>query len=713
MMEGVRNRVASFEAENEERRKSFGPKSPGALSSSPPQKSRTFLSLSNNPNYSSPQAPASSIDHNDEQDHSNEQQHHHDGHQSSSTSAAASESRKSRLRQQQQQQQVQETVRPTNLMLRKKKLKEQRKSRQFGGSSTTNHHSAPNGESSSSSNIGNNLNRHPNEAGEEESGIHPIDHSESSAQIVTPTKSGEEEQPTFLSEGEAKGGGGGDLDHSPFRKSPGSRITKMQRMQKMKGYEQVKKGQYPHLSSASPPPSVANSNATTAVARNTRGGDGRAVTVAMADPPKSTYSPPPSPVYSDNHTYLDHANTDDDATLTSVHRIMNSEARISSGEAPSKSSRPNSSAVFNTNGMSGPIKSNSSYSKHRLNHEYRMGQQGQNQNHHWLDEEKSDKHGEIMYRTPSSSDYDTDGDHSKTSKTSRQSQTSDVNDFFQRSRFQASASRRADDDERTFDYAENDDHSDGSASYATRQQREAEKRAREATGDDINITKSQSSKNNPPPLINKDGVEHYAKSFEDPKMRLGAGVVGAATVGCIILGPLGLLMGAAAVGVGVGVMRIPEEQRNSMQEKAQKKFGEYQEKALEASEKLSNSCANHYKDSVLAEHMPECMVVAGNEVAEHLPQCVSTTDADANNDAQSHVSDKNTIVTKGVPGGSVKGSVVPDGPDVKRETSTSPSGQGLGRFMSRHKKVACLRTGKRSDCIVYIVLNEPSFQRLR
>jgi hypothetical protein len=54
-------------------------------------------------------------------------------------------------------------------------------------------------------------------------------------------------------------------------------------------------------------------------------------------------------------------------------------------------------------------------------------------------------------------------------------------------------------------------------------------------------------------LINKDDVEHYTESLDTPAMKIGAGMVGAATVGCICLGPVGLLVGAAAVGIGVGM----------------------------------------------------------------------------------------------------------------------------------------------------------------
>jgi len=83
-----------------------------------------------------------------------------------------------------------------------------------------------------------------------------------------------------------------------------------------------------------------------------------------------------------------------------------------------------------------------------------------------------------------------------------------------------------------------------------------------------------------------------------------AGVAAAATLGCVMIGPMGLLVGAAAVGIGVGVMQIPEEQREVMNRKADKAFKKVSDTAFQASESLSNSCATSYKDSGLAEHVP-------------------------------------------------------------------------------------------------------------
>lgn len=295
-----------------------------------------------------------------------------------------------------------------------------------------------------------------------------------------------------------------------------------------------------------------------------------------------------------------------------------------------------------------------------------------------MEEEKSDKilgttttsTGPRVLRTASSSDYDTDGDISKTSRHSAQrlldgpshSQTTDVNDFFDSSRFSqpqhnqqhpgnsllhhhhhhgnsnsnnmyhntsssinsSAGPRRIDDDERTFDYGDRDDDSNGSTSYATRRRKEAERRARLGGDNSLNNANGESNDDGNskqdgdakkekeiaeglPQLLSKEDMEKYTKTMENPAMKLGAGVVGVATVGCIAFGPVGLLVGVAAVGLGFGVMQIPEEERKKIQAKAEKAMHNLQEKAVDVSEKVSSNCLTTYKDSGVADHLPHCL----------------------------------------------------------------------------------------------------------
>ena len=578
--------------------------------------------------------------------------------------------------------------------------------------------------------------------------------------------------------------------NSPFRKGAGQRMSKMQRMQKMKGYDHVKRGHHQtevpstapsvtQSSVAAPPssvaPSTADTSTTTAVARNVgitptnmkrrqqkyqqhqQHQQQQYVKPRVAPAPVSApaaLSPPHSPVgkiplepsgahlspginehFSHLHSsprsgtdIMSDANfshhpradasmdpvTDDDVTLTSVRRIMASKNHATNASLPGspsnhshqyqplmthrKNAENNGAKSRNrlqesglrsrddfhrqhgTGGGSGAFSSNTSYTRNRLNQGidiYRDNNGRKHQGQGWLDEEKSDKASGDVFRTASSSDYDTDGDISKTSKASRQSnnlegpsqsQGTDVNEFFSRSRY-AHHGRRTDDDDRTFDYGDRDDDSNGSASYATRRRREAERRAREAANSE---RKDPSPKGPELPLINKDDVEHYTKSLDTPVMKVGAGVVGAATLGCIVLGPVGLLVGAAAVGIGVGVMQIPEEQRNTMQDRARKTFQDIHDKAVDASENLSHSCLATYKDSGVAEHLPPCL--SGDTTTK---------------DHESTHSEKKRVLTDG---GSVKSGKQPSTPNQVDGLSQTPTSQNSGRL--RSKKVACFRNGK-------------------
>lgn len=424
--------------------------------------------------------------------------------------------------------------------------------------------------------------------------------------------------------------------------------------------------------------------------------------------------------------------TDDEVTLTSVRRIVSRSNQYSPGnqshqyqelqpsanrhtsEGHSKKSKKKSrhesragdsfhnpiSLAAGRDGASLPSQPPGPYTRNRRNGDPRDIYRD------WLDEEKSDKAGTAggVFRTASSSDYDTDGDISKTSKASRQSnalggpsqsQATDVNDFFTRSRY-GQTSRRMDDDERTFDYGDRDDDSNGSASYATRRRKEAERRAREAAA--ASVAKGSNAQNEDEveesPLINKDDVEHYTKSLDTPAMKMGAGIVGAATVGCIVLGPVGLLVGAAAVGVGVGVMQIPQQKRTNIQKNAQKALNDLHDKAIDASESISNSCGAAYKDSGVADHLPPCFPA---------PETVA-------NDMESTRSEKGR--GKNHEGASVKGAPKPSNLPKPQQENGPPASPVLNNDRPRNKKVACLRNGEFRYLYLQILLLDNLQHRL-
>lgn len=155
-----------------------------------------------------------------------------------------------------------------------------------------------------------------------------------------------------------------------------------------------------------------------------------------------------------------------------------------------------------------------------------------------------------------------------------------------------------------------DDASQGSLSYEQRKQKmEREREARDAA---VAAAKAELDG----PFMQQDDVEHYRKAVDTPLGRTAAGVAVAASFGCILLGPVGLLVGAAAVGIGAGYMQIPEEQRQNMSKKATEAVKNAHDSAYVCSEKISNSCALSYRDSGMADHVPVeietcCTTLAG------------------------------------------------------------------------------------------------------
>ena len=249
---------------------------------------------------------------------------------------------------------------------------------------------------------------------------------------------------------------------------------------------------------------------------------------------------------------------------------------------------------------------------------------------------------------------------------------------------------QTEDDEKTYDYGGRDDDSQGSTTFQ-QQLLEAERKAREhnttATSMSQQSVESSSrrnghrNRNNPPLLKTDDPMEKYRQSFDSPMMKTAAGVIGAATIGCIAIGPVGMLLGAAAVGIGVGVMQIPEEQRSNMAEKAQEAMAKVQEQAFSASETLSASCATTYKDSGIAEHIPAemtkfCAISADEVDPEHV---IIVPDIKSE--------DSEAVRLDQVPcGGRVGG----DLPMLKSQEARKPTSPNQSRSL-RNKKVACLR----------------------
>jgi hypothetical protein len=224
-----------------------------------------------------------------------------------------------------------------------------------------------------------------------------------------------------------------------------------------------------------------------------------------------------------------------------------------------------------------------------------------------------------------------------------------------------------------------DELSQGSESFAQRKERERlEQEAREKA---VEQAKAEMQG----PFLKAEDVEHYQKSIDTPIVKTAAGVAVAATLGCVMLGPMGLLVGAAAVGLGFGVMQIPAEQRRNLEEKATHTLNQVSETAIQASESMSNSCVNTYRNSGFAEHVPAEVNNCCGAISE-APTAVEKSDIVTNHSMGGDMEIKDPID-------------VPGGTDIERSnTEEIPK-----KLPPKRAGAACLRAGKfKTACVCQI-----------
>jgi hypothetical protein len=440
---------------------------------------------------------------------------------------------------------------------------------------------------------------------------------------------------------------------------------------------------------------------------------------------------------------MDNEETDDD-TLVSVRRIVANSSpdhhyQSSSNSNPSpyhqqpqKQIQPQTQYQSNYNSLSDNMHSLQQYSKvNKKSKRSSRQKQSQAEQRYGLDEEKSDKllnrggaGGSSSFLTASSSEYDTDKESQLTGleRQSFSKSLDDANDYTTSHQknddnYYSSRSyprRLNDDDDRTFDYGDRDDddetYSADSGSYAARRLKEAERRKMLAAEMDSPKADSTAGNISESPFINKEDAEHFRKkmdSINSPALRIAAGVAGAATIG-VLVGPVGLLVGAAALSIGFSVSQIPEEDRGKLQTKAAASLHELHDKACDVSESLGNTCATHYHESGVAEHIPpqvvehlQCLSNADRAVLEEEDGVVAATTAtNANNkanadnnltmDVPSHGAGSTGMGTYA--GGRGQPSVKASGGDPRLPSPTKPERPYPKN--KRNKKVACLRNGK-------------------
>lgn len=375
---------------------------------------------------------------------------------------------------------------------------------------------------------------------------------------------------------------------------------------------------------------------------------------------------------------------DDEITLTSVGQIVGTSMdrkspdlrQRGSGLAENAGFVHSSSTASDSNANPSPLR------RHMPTHEERQSENNRTRR--------------LRVVQTSSSDYETDTIDSRDegrsallaeaalkepnmSTLSASQMTSDMAAFFNRERVPV--------DDETYDYGDREDDSQGSLSYAQRRQKEQrEKSARQAA---VAAAKAEMEG----PFMKTDDVDHYRKTLDTPLSRTALGVATAATVGCVLLGPVGLLVGAAAVGIGVGYMQIPEEQRQNMNNKATEALRNAQESTFIASEKLSNSCVTTYKYSGISDHVPS-----------EVQTCCSGLASLEKDEREKSAENPDTVVNNA--NGDDKGESNGTRLNNHDFRNFSPSHLGGGRVRDKRGKVACLREGKFLYTLISFIATE-------
>ena len=233
----------------------------------------------------------------------------------------------------------------------------------------------------------------------------------------------------------------------------------------------------------------------------------------------------------------------------------------------------------------------------------------------------------------------------------------------------------------------NDSDNDGSDSddsiTAEQKKRAAEKLAMEKAAD--GFVEDAAS-----PLVNRSDLEYYRKRLDTPVVKTAGALVAAATAGAVIASGAGLLVGAATVCIGAGVMQIPEKERNNVGNKVKGAISSAQESIFSASENICAASCGGHPDRLF----PDDICVSSNNPSD-LGSLAGNTSMQGSvksngmGDPNNNTNNKNNGTGMGMAdrriGQSVSGGGLTNGND-NRSTS-SPT-----NFSKQSRRIACLRT---------------------
>jgi hypothetical protein len=135
----------------------------------------------------------------------------------------------------------------------------------------------------------------------------------------------------------------------------------------------------------------------------------------------------------------------------------------------------------------------------------------------------------------------------------------------------------------------------------------------------------------------------------------------------VILGPVGLLVGAASVAIGMGVMQIPEEQRNNVRNHAATSIERARVLVWDVSDSMSSSCAKFSSGSDPAEIVGK---VIPEDIMEHC-SCFNFPSSSKNFDYRGERSHRKND-GDGIMGGVGDDGLSMEGVDEIRSVGSSP-----------------------------------------
>lgn len=166
---------------------------------------------------------------------------------------------------------------------------------------------------------------------------------------------------------------------------------------------------------------------------------------------------------------------------------------------------------------------------------------------------------------------------------------------------------------------------------------------------------------------------------------------------------MGVLVGVAAVGIGVAAMQIPEDQRDTLRERATSAAHQTYESAQIAADAMGTSCATACVESGVADKIdPKLAKFCADGAQNGCGATIADSDLINNNpcaQTDAAAADGNVTYETGATGatraaGSRHGTAVSDGQHDGMNTGSGDESGNAEQLPKRRRKLACMRKGR-------------------